>query len=174
MSETQFCRERLVCYCTGNGIDAGFGGDPISLSAICIDRAPNDPMRAVIDDPAPTHLIGDVKSLHWFADGVLDYVFSSHCLEDFKDTQTVMQEWLRVLKPGGYLVLYLPDQAAYEAHCLKHGTLPNQAHIHSDFSLQFMIKTLLAAGIQDSCIVHALWPVPNSPYSFDLVVRKPI
>lgn len=174
MSETSACRSRLIPYCLGNGLDLGFGGDPISSTAICIDRGPNHHLRAVDPNATPTHIVGDVTSLYWFADGVLDFVFSSHCLEDFQDTKTILMEWLRVIKPGGYLVLYLPDQTAYEAHCFKHGTLPNQAHIHAHFSLFFVVEILHNIGIKNTDIVHSLWPVPNNPYSFDLVIKKPV
>ena len=173
MSETQSCRERLSLYCAGNGLDLGFGGDAILLSAITVDRELADPLRAKVSHSDPTHLVGDVSDLRWFKDNVMDYVFSSHVLEDFQDTSTLLAEWLRVLRPGGNLVLFLPDQAAYEAHCAKHHTLPNQAHIHSNFSLEFVLKALSSIGVDSNCVVYSKWPVENNPYSFDLVIRKP-
>ena len=37
-----------------------------------------------------------------------NYVFSSHCLEHIKDWKHALDEWVRVIKVGGYLILYLP------------------------------------------------------------------
>lgn len=172
MSETATCRERLAAYCVGNGLDLGFGGDPIVRSAICIDRAETDSARSHHERPSPTHIVGDIWHLRWFVDGSLDYVYSSHALEDAKDTRAVLKEWLRVIRPGGYLVLFLPDQKTYEAHCRQHGNAPNAAHIHADFSLAFVCAHLLTLGVKQKDIVHSQFPVPNNAYSFDLVVQK--
>src|SRR5271169_2818674 len=156
MSETATCRGRLAQYCQGNGIDIGAGGDPIARRAICIDRSENDLNRAHVGK-WPTHLIGDAANLYWFKDGSLDFVFSSHCLEDFEDTHGVLKEWFRVLKPGGNLVLFLPDQQAYEADCAKHGTLSNQAHKHANFSLSY-VKAAALYSVETSEVIHELWP----------------
>lgn len=166
--EPVWCRERLAKWCTGNGADLGFGGAPISPTAICIDRAEGHPERAVVPGPVPpTHFVGDVRDLP-FKDGTLDYVFSSHVLEDFEETADVLKEWARVIKVNGYIVLFLPDQPAYEKDCEKHGIMPNGAHKHRDFSLEFVKNK-----IPENCVVvHELWPVPGNPYSFDLVIKK--
>jgi len=47
---------------------------------------------------------------------VLDFVYSSHLLEDFNDTEGVLREWLRVLKLGRSFGLVLPDEQVYTAH----------------------------------------------------------
>jgi hypothetical protein len=98
-SETSKCRERLAPFCEGYGLDIGFGGDPISETAIRVDM-PNPYTRT---GSFPVQLGGDATRLHWFANGTLDYVYSSHLLEDFKDTRAVLVEWIRVLKSGAVL-----------------------------------------------------------------------
>jgi len=50
-------------------------------------------------------LAGYTEQLHWFRDGVLDFVYSSHLLEDLVDTEAVLREWIRILRPGGRLIL---------------------------------------------------------------------
>jgi SAM-dependent methyltransferase len=162
-SETESCRHRLAKWCVGNGVDLGFGGDPIVPTAICFDRQECHSARSKTKEPAsPTHFAWDVSTLP-FKDGVLDYVYSSHCLEDFEDTVSVILEWVRVLKRGGVLVLFLPDQVAYE----KVGG-DNAAHKHKDFSLKYV-----KGRIPQCCeVVYELFPVENNAYSFDLVVKK--
>jgi glycosyltransferase involved in cell wall biosynthesis/SAM-dependent methyltransferase len=43
-----------------------------------------------------------------------DAVFSSHCLEHVDNARTAIREWFRVLKVGGFLVIFVPHQYLYE------------------------------------------------------------
>ena len=122
-SETSKCRGRLATYCTGCGVDLGFGGDPINEAAIRVDL----PQPYAHTGSLPVQLPGDASRLPWFRDGVLDYVYSSHLLEDFDDTKAVLSEWLRVLKPGGRLVLFCPDERVFREYCRRTG---QPAHGH--------------------------------------------
>ena len=62
--EIAWCGDRLRKWCVGNGADLGFGGAPITPTAICIDRPEGHPERAVVPSPVPpTHFAGDVASL---------------------------------------------------------------------------------------------------------------
>ena len=104
-----------------------------------------------------------------FPDCSQDYVFSSHCLEDMQDTEGTLREWLRVLKPGGYLVLYLPDKDYY--YNIGH-PLANKNHKH-DFYWQDVWKGLERIG--DTELVHhaRYGPVGDADeWSFELVVKK--
>ncbi len=166
-SELSLCRDRLNKFCLGDGLDIGFGGDPILSSAITVDL--DVPYAEVGDSPQNLH--GDARNLRWFRDGVLDYVFSSHLLEDFPEGETgpVLMEWLRVIKPGGLLILYCPDEQRYRDHCRLKGQDYNKAHKVSTFGLDYVKKVLLLLGISYS-IVHEDAHVDN--YSFEIVVRK--
>ncbi len=103
-SETAKCRDRLGEYCQGNGVDLGAGGDLITADSISVDLP--KPYRNV--GKVKPNLKGDARNLIWFKNGVLDYVYASHLLEDFKDTEKVLKEWLRVLKPEGAFGFILP------------------------------------------------------------------
>jgi len=171
-SEAKTCRERLGRFCNGVGLDIGFGGWPVHLNAICVDSASVFEAGQWKPKWPNQHIIGDAGKLTWFADNSLDYVFSSHCLEDFEDTKAALREWLRVIKPGGYLVLFLPDQKTYMECCREAGQTPNPAHKHEDFGLAYVKAILAEADMPRTGIVHELWPVPGNLYSFDLVARK--
>ncbi|MFB0612540.1 methyltransferase domain-containing protein [Aurantiacibacter poecillastricola] len=43
-----------------------------------------------------------------------DAVFVSHCLEHIEDYRTVIADWFRVLRVGGYLIIAVPHQYLYE------------------------------------------------------------
>lgn len=164
VSETSRCRAALAPYCTGDGIDIGYGGDPIVSHAICMDL----PEAYAKYLQHPQHLHGDAADLRWFRDSCLDFVYSSHVLEDFVDTRSVLEEWLRVLKPAGNLVLYLPDEQVYRAYCRAQNKPPNPHHVHEHFGLN-QVKDCLCPR-KDIEVVHERFPV--GIYSFELVVRK--
>lgn len=58
-------------------------------------------------------VVGDAGDLSLFADNSLDAVFSSHVLEHMPDMGQALAEWGRVIKPGGYLCLYVPSANLY-------------------------------------------------------------
>jgi SAM-dependent methyltransferase len=51
-----------------------------------------------------------------------DSVFASHCLEHIEDYKTVLADWYRVLKIGGYLIIAVPHRDLYE----RKATLPSR------------------------------------------------
>lgn len=164
VSETSKVRASLAEYCTGDGIDIGYGGDPIVNHAICMDL----PSKYASYLDKPQHLHGSAEQLVWFKDNTLDFVYSSHVLEDFVDTKSVLEEWLRVLKVGGKLILFLPDESLYRAYCLEQGKLPNTHHIHENFSLRYVLDIL--EQINQTKVIYK--SSPSNIYSFELVLEK--
>ena len=58
--------------------------------------------------------VGDAADLSQFADNSVDTIYASHVLEHFhhslnNELNRVLGDWHRVLKPGGYLMLSVPD-----------------------------------------------------------------
>jgi predicted SAM-dependent methyltransferase len=133
VSETRKWRHLTAPYCQGAGVDLGSGGDPVVPTAISVDLPPEEfnAYLAVDFQRGPMHLRGDARKLHWFADGVLDYVYSSHLLEDFplEEWSAILREWCRVVRPGGYLVLLLPERERFRA-AVAAGQPDNVAHRH--------------------------------------------
>jgi SAM-dependent methyltransferase len=88
-----FVQDVALEYCTGHGLDVGAGKNPLP-GAIPVDQGTD----------------ANAYDLSRWADGSMDYVFSSHCLEHLDRWQDALVEWLRVLRPGGVLFLYLPHE----------------------------------------------------------------
>lgn len=104
--ETRKIKYHVVPYTRGMGVDLGCGLERIWPGALGIDR-----MMA----PGGAGLVMDISELSIFADESLDYLFSSHALSCFPANHIlgVLAEWWRVVKVGGYLVLYLPHKGHY-------------------------------------------------------------
>jgi SAM-dependent methyltransferase len=105
-------------YCQGNGVDVGCGWRKMGGPILGIDSIPwgyqsggdrEDPHYSQAD------WCCDCRDLP-VKDDSLDFVFSHHLLEHVGDidttddeTRKALTEWTRVLKPGGFLVVVLPD-----------------------------------------------------------------
>lgn len=61
-------------------------------------------------------IINDAVSISKVSDHAYDFVFSSHCLEHIANPIKAVQEWLRILKPEGYLIIVVPEKS----HCFDH------------------------------------------------------
>lgn len=109
-SETAKIRDRVLAFCKGKGIDIGCKDDKIVPTALGIDRKPAKGVDKVLDASAPLP----------YTDGEFDYVYSSHCLEDIEDTERTLAEWLRILRKGGYIILYLPHKDLYRGTNIDH------------------------------------------------------
>jgi SAM-dependent methyltransferase len=89
-------------HCTGRGVEVGPGTSPYCNDATLIDRT-----ASFLGDRVMTSAIGDACALP-IASASQDYLLSAHCLEHQHDVLAALQEWVRVLRPGGALVLILP------------------------------------------------------------------
>ena len=166
MSETEKYRHWFLPHTQGYGIDLGYGGDPLVPHAICFDMP--QPYTSV--GSAPQHLGGDARRLP-FKNNTLDWVYSSHLIEDFTYTEqvAVVKEWLRVLKPGGRLLILAPDQQRFLAHCAATGQPINEAHKEADYSLKTFKKRVLKTGnIRDEVWTEADF----DDYSWGIVLGK--
>lgn len=88
-------------YCAGLGIDIGCGFDPI-------DSGGEVYMFDMI------HGQGDATRMDHVDDATFDYVHSSHLLEHIEEPEIAVRNWWRVLKPGGYLLIMVPERDLYE------------------------------------------------------------
>jgi len=124
-------------YLRGKGIDIGCGDDCLKVEEGSV--RPWD-----VND-------GDAQFMAGVPDSEFDFVYSSHCLEHVRDVPETLKNWTRILKPGGFLYVVVPDYLLYEKmtwpsryntdHKQSFSTMiprravarPNHFHIQEDF-----------------------------------------
>lgn len=130
-------------YFAGNGIDIGGGLDSLANQ---ITKFPQ--IKSVrnwdIQD-------GDAQYLSGVPDQSFDFVYSSHCLEHMQDPFIALQNWIRVLKHDGYLIVSIPDEEMYE-----HGVWPSIFNL--DHKWSFRLQTSNS-------------PLPNSIDVLDMIAN---
>ena len=161
-------------YCQGEGLDIGCGGDPLTATCSGWDVC---------------H--GDAQYLQGIADESFDFVYSSHCIEHMLDVRMAIKSWFRVVRRGGYLIIYGPERDLYE----KQQTLPSRFNL--DHKHYFLVCRKEAPDTLDICeeirealtnvgpyrieyirVCHDGWepltPEIQSPgeYSFEIVIKK--
>jgi SAM-dependent methyltransferase len=130
MSETAACRHITAAFCQGNGCDVGSGGDPVVPWAIQVDL-PDDKFKEyghAHDETRPIQYRGNARDLP-FKDGTMDWLMASHLIEDFEDWPVVLEEFTRVLKHGGNLIIMVPDRERFRA-AVAAGQGDNLSHRH--------------------------------------------
>lgn len=106
VARRNFDRRFCTTYFVGDGIDIGCGQDSI------INYNEFYPLMKSL---RPWDLQdGDGMLLDGVPDESFDFVHSSHSLEHMADPKVAMDNWLRVLKLGGHMVLLLPDEDMFE------------------------------------------------------------
>jgi SAM-dependent methyltransferase len=81
----------------GTGLDIGAGKDPVSPGAIVFDKQD-----------------GDANKIDELLKNQFDWVFSSHCLEHMLNPWDAILRWWKLVKPGGHLIVLVPDEDLYE------------------------------------------------------------
>lgn len=126
-SETGKFRHIVERWCTGIGIDIGCHRDPLNTTCVAFD-----------DDPWPeVTIVGDARKLP-FGPNSFNFVYSSHLIEDIDDTEALLAEWVRVLMPGGRMIVACPYPGRYDGF--------NAEHVHDGFTPQQLGEYLVAAG----------------------------
>lgn len=125
-------------YMSGNGIDIGYkgehGDDTILPAPNCIG----------VDLDYPGY---DGKTLP-FSNESLDFVYASHVLEHIENYKEAIQEWYRVIKNNGYIIIAVPHKFLYE----RKETLPSEWNLEH---LRFYTPQTLCREIEESLIPNS-------------------
>jgi SAM-dependent methyltransferase len=93
-------------YFVGNGIDIGSGMDPLTK------YFQQFPLMTSVKEWDLSD--GDAQLMANAADNSYNFVHSSHCLEHMRNPYEAFANWLRICKPGGYIITSIPDEDLYE------------------------------------------------------------
>lgn len=147
-------------YLRGRGLDIGAGDFRVLPHAITVDNM----HHAAFGFTQKPDILSDADNLGMFADQSMDFVYSSHTLEHMEDYKGTLKEWWRLVKVGGYLVLYLPHKDFY----------PNigQPGANPDHKHDFLPADILSAMPAGYDVVELEERNQDDEYSFLLVLRR--
>lgn len=117
-------------YCSGCGVDIASQGAAVVPWAISYDLPEAEFLKYSNGQPpkGPIHLRGFADRLP-FETASLDFVYSSHFLEDVFDWLPVLAEWTRCVRIDGNIIILVPDKELWNAALAK-GQPPNCEHRH--------------------------------------------
>ncbi|RAU21544.1 SAM-dependent methyltransferase [Paramagnetospirillum kuznetsovii] len=93
-------------YFVGQGLDIAAATDPIAQYSELFPAIKGVRLWDGID--------GDAQYLTGLADNSFDFVHASHALQRMPDPREALRHWFRVLRPGGHLIVVVPDEDMYE------------------------------------------------------------
>lgn len=114
-SKPQTIRRRLLqgfLPLTGIGMDVGAGVDEFPDEARQWWRRVPGMEAAVVREWDKRD--GDAHFLEGVDGASLDWLYSSHCLEHLERPELALFNWLRVVRPGGKLLISVPHRQLYE------------------------------------------------------------
>lgn len=156
------------------GIDIGCGDDPIHPTFRRYDKKLKD---------------GDAELMAEMPDDVYFTVYASHVLEHLPRPGVAIQNWYRICKPGGHVIICVPHRDLYEKKTTlpsrwngdhKHFWLPEEDEPPVTRGLRSTIRRVLPEeaeivllrvlneGYQANGAGH-----PDGEYSIEAVIHKP-
>lgn len=133
-------------YFVGLGVDIGAGKDSVGLYTKVF--------RGIKKIDSWDVQQGDAQYMKGIADNSYDFVHSSHCLEHMRDPSVALANWIRITKPGGYLIITVPEERLYE-----HGKWPSR--FNGDHKHSFSIHRSKYRMPKASCVMALLLTFTN-------------
>jgi SAM-dependent methyltransferase len=106
MIRRSYDKRYVARWLVGDGIDIGAGNDSIGHYQRLF------PLMGVVRSWDKED--GDAMLMAGVPDASYDFVHSAHCLEHLQNPIIALKNWVRICKPGGHLVVTVPDEDLYE------------------------------------------------------------
>jgi len=142
-------------------LELGCGGQKTVEWAIGVDRVAKGEVIPHVGVKSVADLVGDVSGV--FDDSFkakYDFVIARHILEHCVDTISTVKEWASLVKPGGSLVIAVPNQD------LGNSIPMNPEHVHA-FTPESLRMTMEACGLTQESVTD-----PKNGVSFIGVYGK--
>jgi ADP-heptose:LPS heptosyltransferase/predicted SAM-dependent methyltransferase len=168
-NESAKVRFDLVPYMSGRVLDLGCGPQKVFPTAIGIDNRIDAQLFGI--QVKPDIPVQDCLNMPFLADQCADTVFSSHLLEHIVDTGAALREWWRLVKVGGYLVLYLPHKKFYP-NIGQPGANPDHKHDFEPADIVDYMREVAEKAVQGWTLEVNESRNGGTEYSFLQVYRK--
>lgn len=126
-------------YISGNGIEIGAFGNPISVNAnvTYIDRGDENFVKNHAKFRKDEYfkqpdIIDNGETLEKIPDNSQDFIITSHVLEHFKNVLLALHNWNRILKKDGIIYMVVPDKRYVDCDKDKENTTYD--HLIDDYS----------------------------------------
>lgn len=160
MAESKKIVWEVAPYLRGRGLDIGAGDFKVLPHVISVDNM----NHAQFGFSVRPDVMCAADKLDVFASNCMDFVYSSHTLEHVVDYKAALKEWWRVVKQGGYLVLYLPHKELYPNVGVD-GANPDHKH-------DFMPEDIIAAMPSGWDLLENQRRNEDKEYSMLLIFKK--
>ncbi len=103
-------------YLTGEGIEIGALDKPLTappgVKIRTVDRLPTDELRSHYKLPQAVTVdyVCDAEKLETVPDNSQNFVVANHVFEHMENPIRALQNWVRVVRPGGFLFMAIPDK----------------------------------------------------------------
>lgn len=135
-NEASKIRWELVPYMRGKVLDIGCGPYKAFPHFVGIDNGHHWGVQGA-------DIEAEATNLEIIADSSCDAVFSSHLLEHipYADVPNTLNEWFRVTKVGGHVILYLPDSDEYPKVGTQYANADHKFDVTYDNIVEALEKT---------------------------------
>ena len=129
----------LHCLCEGRGIEVGCGHRKTHPNVIGVDLlegGSTGEYGVVKDQTSVADICASGDHMPMFQDNEMDFVINRHVLEHFQDPLKAIEEWKRILKPGGLLGIVTPD----DRNCNTIALDPTHKHVFTPDSFRRIMR----------------------------------
>lgn len=156
-------------FLTGEGLDMGCGNCPLLRDdCIHVDQAP----QPIAVEQVDLESIIQANAVTFDPNYKVDYIFSSHMVEDLPSKQAIidcLNGWVKLLRPGGYIVLLLPDMQLERYPTVESGGNPShRVNVGHQFIREILPELNELTLIQIDNIPH------DKSCTIDVVFKKAI
>lgn len=156
--ESRKCRWRVAQFCRGLGLDVSDSEEKITPKSVSVGMK-HTHCSLPIDQSSPS-------GLSLLGSSAFDFVFDGHSLGNYRSTEFILEQWWRLVKPGGHLILYEQDPEYYPLV----GTPGASEERKQDVSWEKAWDILASFG--NATKLYANRHNTSNEYAWEMVVRK--
>lgn len=166
-NEAAKIRWNLVPYMRGRALDLGCGPYKVFPHFIGVDNGHHEQAFGIKGQADV--LVDTCEKLVLIADESVDFCFNSHLIEHipYENITGALNEWLRILRVGGHLAIYAPDEDEYPKVGERGANPDHKWNVNYDLLVSALEKTDYSWDI-----VEFEKRNQNDEYSIFMVIKK--